>query len=86
MEETSIPETESASAEREAPVVCFTAELSPEGLQAVYDALGWQPSGKLAVKVSTGEPPASNYLRSDLIGPRVQSLGGERDPCPLPPL
>lgn len=29
-----------------------------------------------AVKVSTGEPPASNYLRADLIGDLVKSVNG----------
>ena len=79
--EASAPETEAAPAETAAPPVYFTADISPEGLQAVYDALGWQPSGKLAVKVSTGEPPASNYLRAELIGPLVQSLGGTIVEC-----
>ena len=67
---------QSASAEEAAPTVYFTADISPEGLQRVYDALNWTPAGKLAVKVSTGEPPASNYLRAELIGPLVQSIGG----------
>ena len=44
----------SASAEDAAPTVYFTADISPEGLQRVYDALNWTPAGKLAVKVSTG--------------------------------
>ena len=70
-----------ASAETAAPVVFFTADISPKGLQAVYDALNWEPSGKLAVKVSTGEPPASNYLRAELIGPLVQSLNGTIVEC-----
>ena len=73
-EEASAPEAEAAPEEMTAPVVYFTADISPEGLQAVYDALNWQPGGKLAVKVSTGEPPASNYLRAELIGPLVQAL------------
>ena len=79
--EVSAPETETASAETEAPAVYFTADISPAGLQAVYDALNWQPTGKLAVKVSTGEPPASNYLRAELIGPLVQSLDGTIVEC-----
>ena len=81
VEEASSQETEPASAETAASVVYFTADSSPEGLQAVYEALNWQPSGKLAVKVSTGEPPASNYLRAELIGPLVQSLGGTIVEC-----
>ncbi len=80
-EESAVPETEAAPAGTAASVVYFTSDISPEGLQAVYDALGWQPSGKLAVKVSTGEPPASNYLRADLIGPLVQSLDGTIVEC-----
>ena len=71
----------SASAEDAAPTVYFTADISPEGLQRVYDALNWAPAGKLAVKVSTGEPPASNYLRAELIGPLVQSIGGTIVEC-----
>ena len=72
---------QAASAEESAPTVYFTADISPEGLQRVYDALNWTPTGKLAVKVSTGEPPASNYLRAELIGPLVQSIGGTIVEC-----
>lgn len=57
-------------------IVYMTTDISPEGLQAVYDALGWSPTGKVAVKLSTGEPPASNYLRPELIKDLVQSVGG----------
>jgi uncharacterized Fe-S center protein len=41
---------------------------------AVYKALNWEPSGKVAVKLSTGEPPESNYLRPELIQDLVQLL------------
>ena len=79
--ETTAPKTDATPAEEAAPLVYFTSDISPEGLQAVYNALNWTPSGKLAVKVSTGEPPASNYLRADLIGPLVQSLNGTIVEC-----
>ena len=72
---------QAAAADEGASVVYFTADISPAGLQAVYDALNWTPGGKLAVKVSTGEPPASNYLRAELIGPLVQSIGGTIVEC-----
>lgn len=65
----------------DAPVVYFTSDISPEGLEKVYGALNWKPSGNLAVKVSTGEPPASNYLRRDLIGDLVSSLDGTYVEC-----
>ncbi len=40
---------------------------------SIYEALKASPEGKIAVKLSTGEP-GSNYLRTDLIGELVQSL------------
>ena len=43
---------------------------------AVYEALNWSPTGNVAVKLSTGEPPASNYLRPELIQNLVQSVNG----------
>ncbi len=55
------------------PTVYMTTDISPEGLVAVYEALGAAPHGNIAIKLSTGEP-GSNYLRPDLIGPLVQSL------------
>lgn len=64
-----------------APVVYFTSDITPEGLTAVYEKLGWQPSGKVAVKLSTGEPPASNYLRPELIKNLVQSVNGTIVEC-----
>ena len=71
-----VPEEDSS-----APIVYFTSDISAEGLIRLYDQLGWEPTGNLAVKVSTGEPPASNYLRQDLIGELVQSLNGTYVEC-----
>ena len=65
----------------ETPVVYFTSDISAEGLIRVYNALGWSPTGKTAVKVSTGEPPASNYLRADLIGDLVRKINGTIVEC-----
>ena len=70
-----------ASGEGKAPVVYFTKNISPEGLAAVYQKLGWTPSGNTAVKLSTGEPPASNYLRPELIKDLVQSVKGTIVEC-----
>jgi uncharacterized Fe-S center protein len=58
------------------PAVYMTTDISPKGLWAVYEALGQQTSGKVAVKISTGEPPNSNYLRPALIKDLVQSVNG----------
>ena len=63
------------------PIVYFTANISPEGLMAAYKALGASPTGNVAVKISTGEPPNSNYLRPDLIKDLVQYVGGTLVEC-----
>lgn len=62
-------------------VVFFTSDISATGLVRIYEALQWQPSGAVAVKLSTGEPPASNYLRPELIGELVQKLNGTIVEC-----
>jgi len=63
------------------PVVYFTSEISAEGLVKIYETLGWTPEGKVAVKISTGEPPASNYLRPELIGDLVKKVNGTIVEC-----
>ncbi len=63
------------------PQVFMTTDISPEGLMAVYEALNWTPTGKVAVKLSTGEPPASNYLRPELIKDVVQAVDGTIVEC-----
>lgn len=55
------------------PTVYMTTEISAESLIGVYEALGASPSGRIAIKLSTGEP-GSNYLRTGLIGDFVMSL------------
>ena len=55
------------------PIVYMTSEITLESLVAIYDALNASPSGRIAVKLSTGEP-GSNYLRTDLIGDLVRSF------------
>ena len=64
-----------------APIVFMTKNINPEGLNRIYEALKWEPDGKIAVKISTGEPPASNYLRPELIKDLVQKLKGTLIEC-----
>lgn len=64
-----------------ASVVYFTSDISPEGIMAVYNKLGFEPEGNVAIKLSTGEPPASNYLDPDLIKDLVQSVNGTIVEC-----
>ena len=67
--------------ENEVPKVYFTRDISPAGLMRVYKAMDWTPHGRVAVKMSTGEPPRSNYLRPALIKELVQSVNGTIVEC-----
>lgn len=61
--------------------VYFTKELTPQGLMKAYEALGVTLKGKVAVKISTGEPGGHNFLQPALIGPLVQALQGTIVEC-----
>lgn len=63
------------------PTVYFTEEITPESLQKIYHALGAELRGKVAVKISTGEPGGHNYLKPELIGALVQELNGTIVEC-----
>ena len=64
------------------PVVYMTTDISPDGLMKVYEALGVKLTGNnIAVKLSTGEPPASNYLDPDLIRDVVEEVNGTIVEC-----
>ena len=61
--------------------VYFTKDISPESLQKVYDAHNVKLTGKIGVKVSTGERGAKGYLKASLIGPFVKNLNGTIIEC-----
>jgi uncharacterized protein len=65
----------------EAPSVYMTTDISPEGLMKVYQALGREATGKVAVKISTGEPGGENFLNPDLIKELVLSVDGTFVEC-----
>jgi len=64
-----------------APAVYMTTDISLEGLMAVYEALNWQPTGSVAVKLSTGEAGKTHYLSPDLIKELVQLVDGTIVEC-----
>ena len=68
------------SEETSVPTVYMTTDISPDGLMAVYEALNREATGKVAVKISTGEP-GSHYLDADLIADLVQSVDGTIVEC-----
>ena len=61
--------------------VYMTTDISAEGLVRVYEALGVEATGKVAVKISTGEPGGKNYLKPALIKDLVQKVGGTIVEC-----
>ena len=75
------PSKETADESQETPKVYFTSDISPEGLVNVYQALGVEAHGNVAVKISTGEPGGKNYLKPELIGMLVQSVDGTIVEC-----
>jgi len=58
------------------PVVFMTKRINSEGLIAVYEALGLEASGKVAVKIHTGEPGNRHFLAPALIKDLVQRVNG----------
>jgi len=65
----------------ETPVVYMTTDISPAGLVGIYNALDRKASGKVAVKVSTGEPGGHHFLDPNLIKDLVQSVNGTIVEC-----
>lgn len=67
--------------EPEKAKVFFTSDISPESLVSIYKALGKEATGKVAVKISTGESAQSNHLRPELIGNLVNEVNGTIVEC-----
>ena len=56
--------------------VYFTKKITAESLINIYEKLGVKLTGKVGVKVSTGEDGAKGYLKKELIAPLVKKLNG----------
>ena len=73
-------ETPAATDNGEA-VVYLTRDISPEALVNIYKALGVEATGRVAVKISTGEGSNPNYLKPELIKDLVQLVDGTIVEC-----
>ena len=63
-------------------VVYYISDISAQAMLDIYAALGTGLTGdKTAVKLSTGEPPASNYLDPELIADLVRQVDGTIVEC-----
>lgn len=63
------------------PEVYMFSEITPENLVKIYEALGREATGRVAVKISTGEPGGHNFLQPALIGDFVKLVNGTIVEC-----
>lgn len=75
------PEVAEDSIRNETPVVYFTSEITPEALVKIYKALGKEATGRVAVKISTGEGGNNHYLKPELIKMLVDEVKGTIVEC-----
>ena len=65
----------------EVPKVYMFTKISAENLVKIYEALGREATGKVAVKLSTGEPGGHNFLQPALIKDLVKKVNGTIVEC-----
>ena len=61
--------------------VYFTREITPESLIKIYEQVGKELKGNVAIKISTGEPGGKNFLNPNLIKDLVNKLNGTIVEC-----
>ncbi len=59
-----------------APVVYMTRDISPGAIVRMYKLLGRKAHGRVAIKLSMGEPGGDNYLKPALVGEFVRLVNG----------
>ena len=65
---------ESAAAAPDSATVYVTRDLSPESLVRIYHALGVPATGRIALKISTGESEKTGYIRPEVMKPLIDDL------------
>lgn len=73
--------TESMPDSAALPKVYMFKAITPENLIKIYEVLGREAEGKVAVKLSTGEPGGHNFLQPSLIKNLVQKVNGTIVEC-----
>ncbi len=61
--------------------VYFTKDITEDGLIRIYESLNHELKGRVAVKISTGEPGGHNFLNPKLIAKLVKQLNGTIVEC-----
>ena len=75
------PTEQEAEEMEQTPTVYFTKEITPESLVKIYKALGLEATGRVAVKISTGEGGNPHYLKPTLIRQLVETVDGTIVEC-----
>lgn len=75
------PETTEVNNSADSSIVYMTKEISPEAIIKLYKALGREAKGKVAIKISTGEPGGHNFLNPQLIKDFVKLTDGTIVEC-----
>lgn len=61
--------------------VYFSKEITPENVVKIYEALGKELNGKVAVKVHSGEAGNQNYLRPEFMRKIIEKVNGTIVEC-----
>lgn len=61
--------------------VYFTKEITPESVVKMYEALGVNLPGKVAVKLHSGEQGNQNYIRPEFVRAIVEKVNGTVVEC-----
>lgn len=61
--------------------VYFTKDITPENMIKIYEALGVQLPGKVAVKVHSGEVGNQNFIRPNFMKPIIDYVQGTIVEC-----
>lgn len=61
--------------------VLFTKEITPEALVKIYEKLGVELKGNVAVKLHSGEKGNQNFLKPDFMKPLVDKLNATVVEC-----
>ncbi|MCI9110493.1 MAG: DUF362 domain-containing protein [Bacilli bacterium] len=61
--------------------VYFIKEITPENVVKIYEKLGKKLSGKVAVKVHSGEEGNQNYLHPEFMKPMIEYVNGTVVEC-----
>lgn len=62
-------------------IVYFTKTITPASVKMLYDKVGADLTGKIAVKLHSGEQGNQNFLPPDFWEPMIDSIGGTVVEC-----